>query len=170
MGSRTVRCSPLPGLASGAWLRMLFSQEGVVRGDVGDVARERLPDVDRWPFDLARVHLAYAEHLRRHHAPRAAKPHLDTALAVFERLGARPWMARADNELRTSGRTRRHHDDVLAGALTPQEREIGLMAASGMSNKQIGEHLFLSPRTVATHLYRAFPSSASPHGQRCATP
>jgi DNA-binding CsgD family transcriptional regulator/energy-coupling factor transporter ATP-binding protein EcfA2/tetratricopeptide (TPR) repeat protein len=116
-----------------------------------------LPDVDRWPFDLARVHLAYGEHLRRHHAPRAAKPHLDIAVAVFERLGARPWMARADNELRTSGRTRRHHDDVLAGALTPQEREIGLMAASGMSNKQIGEHLFLSPRTVATHLYRAFP-------------
>jgi DNA-binding CsgD family transcriptional regulator/tetratricopeptide (TPR) repeat protein/energy-coupling factor transporter ATP-binding protein EcfA2 len=116
-----------------------------------------LPGVDRWPFDLARVHLAYGEHLRRHHAPRAAKPHLDTALAAFERLGARPWITRVGNELRASGRTRRHHNDVLAGALTPQEREIGLMAASGMTNKQIGEQMFLSPRTVATHLYRAFP-------------
>jgi DNA-binding CsgD family transcriptional regulator/energy-coupling factor transporter ATP-binding protein EcfA2 len=116
-----------------------------------------LADTNRWPFDLARVHLAYGEHLRRHNAPRAAKPHLDVALEMFERLGARPWITRTDNELRTSGRSRRHHDDVLAGALTPQEREIGLMAASGMSNKQIGEHLFLSPRTVATHLYRAFP-------------
>jgi DNA-binding CsgD family transcriptional regulator/energy-coupling factor transporter ATP-binding protein EcfA2 len=116
-----------------------------------------LPDGDRWQFDWARVHLAYGEHLRRHNAPRAAKPHLDVALEVFERLGAKPWIARADKELRTSGRTRHHRDDVLAGALTPQEREIGLMAASGMSNKQIGEHLFLSPRTVATHLYRAFP-------------
>ncbi|HEV7655643.1 MAG TPA: helix-turn-helix transcriptional regulator [Mycobacteriales bacterium] len=59
--------------------------------------------------------------------------------------------------MRASGRTRRRHDDVSAGTLTPQEREIGLMAASGMSNKQIGESLFLSPRTVGTHLYRAFP-------------
>jgi DNA-binding CsgD family transcriptional regulator len=129
-------------------------------GDEAAVLYEQalsLPDVDRWPFDLARVHLAYGEHLRRHHAPRAAKPHLDTALATFDRLGARPWSARAGNELRASGRTRHRHDDVLAGTLTPQEREIGLMAASGMTNKQIGEHLFLSPRTVGTHLYRAFP-------------
>jgi DNA-binding CsgD family transcriptional regulator len=115
------------------------------------------PDVDRWPFDLARVHLAYGEHLRRNHAPGAAKPHLDAALVAFERLGARPWIARTGNELRASGGTRRHHDDALGGALTPQEREIGLMAASGMSNRQIGERLFLSPRTVGTHLYRAFP-------------
>jgi DNA-binding CsgD family transcriptional regulator len=116
-----------------------------------------LPDVDRWPFDLARVHLSYGEHLRRHHAPRAAKPHLDIALETFQRLGARPWTVRAGTELRALGQTRRHHSDVLAGALTPQEREIGLMAASGLSNRQIGESLFLSPRTVGTHLYRAFP-------------
>jgi DNA-binding CsgD family transcriptional regulator len=116
-----------------------------------------LPEVDRWPFDLARVHLAYGEHLRRHHAPRAAQPHLDTALRTFQRLRARPWIARTNNELAGLGRTRRRRDDVPAGALTPQEREIGLMAASGMSNRQIGERLFLSPRTVATHLYRAFP-------------
>ncbi|MDT7574722.1 MAG: hypothetical protein QOH17_1055 [Pseudonocardiales bacterium] len=116
-----------------------------------------LPDVDRWPFDLARVHLAYGEHLRRHHAPRAAKPHFDTASQIFLRLGARPWIVRAGTELRALGQTRRPHSDVLAGALTPQEREIGLMAASGMSNRQIGESLFLSPRTVGTHLYRAFP-------------
>ena len=76
---------------------------------------------------------------------------------VFERLGAKPWIARASNELRASGQTRRSHDDALAGALTPQERKIGLMAASGMSNKQNAEHLLLSPRTVGTHLYRAFP-------------
>jgi DNA-binding CsgD family transcriptional regulator len=116
-----------------------------------------LPEVDRWPFDLARVRLAYGEHLRRHHAPGAAKAHLDAALGAFQRLGAEPWIARTGNELRASGRIRRRSSEVVAGALTPQEREIGLMAASGLSNKQIGESLFLSPRTVATHLYRAFP-------------
>jgi DNA-binding CsgD family transcriptional regulator len=116
-----------------------------------------VPGVDRWPFDLARVHLAYGEHLRRHNAPAAARRHLDTALDVFQQLGARPWIARAANELRASGRTRRHNDYASAGVLTPQEHEIAMMAAAGMSNKQIGERLFLSHRTVGTHLYRAFP-------------
>ncbi|MFE3905086.1 LuxR C-terminal-related transcriptional regulator [Streptomyces sp. NPDC059153] len=42
-------------------------------------------------------------------------------------------------------------------ALTPQQREIVALAAAGLSNEQITEKLFLSPRTVSTHLYPAFP-------------
>jgi DNA-binding CsgD family transcriptional regulator/energy-coupling factor transporter ATP-binding protein EcfA2 len=117
----------------------------------------KVPGADRWPFDLARVHLAYGEHLRRHHAPVAARRHLETALEVFHRLAARPWVARAANELRASGRTRQQNDYASAGVLTPQEREIAFMAASGLSNREIGERLFLSHRTVGTHLYRVFP-------------
>jgi DNA-binding CsgD family transcriptional regulator len=116
-----------------------------------------LRDVDRWPFDLARVHLAYGEHLRRHHAPRAAQRHLEAALDGFQRLEARPWITRVAKELKTLGLTRQHNDYMSVAVLSPQEREIALMAASGMTNKQIGEHLFLSHRTVATHLYHAFP-------------
>ncbi|MBC3844473.1 helix-turn-helix transcriptional regulator [Streptacidiphilus sp. 4-A2] len=41
--------------------------------------------------------------------------------------------------------------------LTPQERQIALLAAKGMTNKQIGERLYLSHRTVGAHLYRVFP-------------
>jgi DNA-binding CsgD family transcriptional regulator len=41
--------------------------------------------------------------------------------------------------------------------LTAQEREIALLAASGLTNKQIAERLFLSPRTVGGHLHRVFP-------------
>lgn len=84
----------------------------------------QVPRADRWPFDLARVHLAYGEHLRRHHAPGAVRRHLDTALGVFQRLGAQPWVARATTELRASGRTRHQNDHALVGVLTPQEREI----------------------------------------------
>ena len=116
-----------------------------------------VPGADHWPFDLARVHLAYGERLRRRHAPAAAREHLGTALGVFRDLGARPWADRAAAELRTSGQTRRRNDYASSGALTPQEREIALMAASGMSNRQIGERLSLSHRTIGTHLYRAFP-------------
>jgi DNA-binding CsgD family transcriptional regulator len=117
----------------------------------------KVPGANRWPFNLARVHLAYGEQLRRHHAPGAARRHLEVALDVFQRLGARPWVARTANELRALGRTRQQYDHAPAGVLTPQEREIALMAASGMSNRQIGERLFLSHRTVGTHLYRVFP-------------
>jgi DNA-binding CsgD family transcriptional regulator len=41
--------------------------------------------------------------------------------------------------------------------LSPQQREIALLAATRLTNKQIGERLYLSPRTVATHLYQLFP-------------
>ncbi|MFI9615733.1 helix-turn-helix transcriptional regulator [Streptomyces sp. NPDC052023] len=61
-------------------------------------------------------------------------------------------------ELRACGSTVR---DLSAGAeaiaLTPQQREIASLAAAGLTTKQIGEKLFLSPRTVSTHLYRLFP-------------
>jgi len=42
-------------------------------------------------------------------------------------------------------------------SLTPQQREIATLAAAGLTNKQIGERLFLSPRTIQTHLYQIFP-------------
>lgn len=42
-------------------------------------------------------------------------------------------------------------------ALTAQEREIAQLAAAGLTNKQIGQRLFLSPRTVGGHLHRLFP-------------
>jgi DNA-binding CsgD family transcriptional regulator/energy-coupling factor transporter ATP-binding protein EcfA2 len=116
-----------------------------------------VPTADRWPFDLARVRLAYGERLRRRHAPAAAREHLISALDVFQGLRARPWADRAGAELRTSGQTRQRNDYAPAGVLTPQEREIALLAASGLSNKAIGERLSLSHRTIGTHLYRAFP-------------
>ena len=42
-------------------------------------------------------------------------------------------------------------------SLTPQEREIALLAATGLTNRQIAARLYLSPRTVSAHLYRIFP-------------
>jgi DNA-binding NarL/FixJ family response regulator len=41
--------------------------------------------------------------------------------------------------------------------LTPQELQIAQLAAAGLSNRQIGERLYLSHRTVGTHLHRLFP-------------
>ncbi|MFD7756042.1 AAA family ATPase [Streptomyces sp. NPDC059757] len=109
---------------------------------------------ERWPFDHARIHLLHGERLRRGQAPALARRHLHAAAEVFHRLGAEPWSARAEQELRACGSPVRARPGK---ALTPQQREIVALAAAGLSNKQIAEKLFLSPRTVSTHLYQAFP-------------
>jgi len=86
-----------------------------------------------------------------------ARHYLDIALETFERLQADPWVARTRSELRATGLSVKQADRDGLAALTQQEREIALLAAQGLTNKQIGERLFLSHRTVATHLYQLFP-------------
>jgi DNA-binding CsgD family transcriptional regulator len=117
------------------------------------------PNAERWPFDLARIRLAYGERLRRVNANLAARSHLEAALGTFERLGATPWKARAASELRATGlpthRGTSHH--ASNAPLTPQEQQIAQLAATGLTNKQIAGRLFLSPRTVAAHLRNIFP-------------
>jgi DNA-binding CsgD family transcriptional regulator len=46
--------------------------------------------------------------------------------------------------------------DALA-ELTPQQRQIVRLASEGLTDREIGDRLFLSPRTVASHLYRSYP-------------
>src|SRR5262245_3393038 len=116
-----------------------------------------LPGIERWQFDLARVRLVFGEHLRRRRAMTEARVQLGDALQIFERLRARPWVDRASAELRATGSARPRADDNTADRLTPQELEIVRLAASGLTNKQIAEKLFLSHRTVGGHLHRAFP-------------
>jgi len=112
--------------------------------------------VDRWPFDLARVQLAYGERLRRIRAPALARVHLAAALETFERLGARPWAAQASSELRATGQTRSRSSMSAHEPLTPQEREIAMLAASGLTNKQVAGRLYLSHRTVGAHLHQVY--------------
>ena len=112
-----------------------------------------LPGILQWPFDMARVRLAYGEQLRRAHATAAARTQLTAAHDAFEQLGAEPWTARTAAELRAAG----SGSDTAATVLTWQEYEIAELAAAGQTNKQIGEQLFLSHRTISTHLYRIFP-------------
>jgi DNA-binding CsgD family transcriptional regulator len=117
-----------------------------------------IEEAERWPFDLARIQLYYGERLRRGRAPAQARHYLNAAAEIFGWLGAVPWAERANKELRACGgqmRAQAAHPE--GSALTPQQWEIASLAAAGLTNKQIGEKLFLSPRTVSTHLYQLFP-------------
>jgi DNA-binding CsgD family transcriptional regulator/tetratricopeptide (TPR) repeat protein len=116
-----------------------------------------IPGINDYPLELARVELAYGERLRRARALVKSRVHLGHALEIFMRLGARPWADRARNELRATGQTKPRGAHSAMDSLTPQERKIALLAASGLTNKQIGERMFLSPRTVGGHLHRLFP-------------
>ncbi|MGY2124288.1 LuxR C-terminal-related transcriptional regulator [Nocardia gipuzkoensis] len=113
----------------------------------------------RQPFDEARTRLVYGEWLRRNRRRAEARPQLHAAMETFDRLGAAVWSDRAAAELRATGLSMPDHSragDPL-GVLTPQELQVVRLAATGASNREIGAQLFVSPRTVAYHLYKAFP-------------
>jgi DNA-binding CsgD family transcriptional regulator len=109
-----------------------------------------------WPFERARLQLGFGAWLRRRRRPAESRPHLRAAIAAFHALGAAPWAELGRGELRASGETLRRPDDAR-DRLTPQEVQIAQLAAAGLSNRDIGSRLFLSPRTVSTHLYRIYP-------------
>jgi DNA-binding CsgD family transcriptional regulator len=117
------------------------------------------PAGDQWPFERAQLQLDYAEWLRRRRRINDAKPVLTQALATFQRLGATSWAQRAQAELRASGvaATGAPREHNALGELTPQQRQIVRLASQGLTDREIGDRLYLSPRTVSSHLYRSYP-------------
>jgi DNA-binding CsgD family transcriptional regulator len=86
---------------------------------------------------------------------------LDQAITIYERLDATRDVARAEAALRQMGvrRGRRvAHSRAQSGwlSLTPSERAVVDLVAEGLSNPQIGQRLYVSRRTVQTHLAHVF--------------
>lgn len=105
----------------------------------------------------AHVRLNYAVWLRRCRRTLEARQQLTTALETAERLGAGALAAAARRELRASGAAPTPKAGGPLEQLTAQQLQIVQMAARGLSNREIGEQLFLSPRTVGSHLYHVYP-------------
>ncbi|MFD0442258.1 MULTISPECIES: helix-turn-helix transcriptional regulator [Streptomyces violaceusniger group] len=115
------------------------------------------PAGGQWPFERAQILLDHAEWLRRRHRITEARHQLNTALETFRRLGAPSWIDRTQAELRAAGVESAPVGPDALTSLSPQQQHIIRLAAQGLSNREIGERLFLSPRTVGSHLYRSFP-------------
>ena len=125
--------------------------------DAEGLYKEALDADPKWPFDHARLEMSYGAWLRRQRRIIESRPHLRSARDAFEVLGVRPWADTARAELRASGERAVEPTPAPKQPLTPQEMQIAQMAASGLSNREIADRLFLSHRTVGAHLYRAFP-------------
>ena len=114
-------------------------------------------DLSAWPFHRGRLLLAYGSWLRRQRRIAESRTPLRTARELFDALGAVPWGERARQELRAAGETSRRRTPEAREQLSPQELQIAGMAADGLTNREIGQKLYLSHRTVGSHLYRIFP-------------
>ena len=102
------------------------------------------------PFELARTTLALGQLLRRRNDRREARTRLGAALAEFERLGAPIWAERARTELARLPVRR------APAGLTPSEENIARLVASGLTNKEVAERAFVSPKTVEANLARVY--------------
>ncbi|MFI9611624.1 ATP-binding protein [Streptomyces sp. NPDC052023] len=114
-------------------------------------------DMSQEPFTRARLLLAYGAWLRRRRRVTESRTPLRIARESFASLRAEPWHERARQELRSAGEGGGQRSPTDWELLTPQELQIAQLAATGLSNRDIGQQLYLSPRTVGAHLYRIYP-------------
>ena len=108
------------------------------------------------PFELARTRLCYGERLRRAGRRIDARAQLREALGGFEALGAGRWAERARRELAGTGQRLRRGPQRDRDRLTHQELQIARSVARGATNKEAAADLFLSPKTIETHLTRVY--------------
>ena len=115
-----------------------------------------LTDADRWPLELARIELRFGQRLRRQRQMREAEPtcrvHWRSSPLCQPRAGpSRPGLS-SEAAATVTGTDAAPADVVL----TPRERLVAELAASGLTNKEIAERLLISPRTVGAHLHHTF--------------
>jgi DNA-binding CsgD family transcriptional regulator/tetratricopeptide (TPR) repeat protein len=110
------------------------------------------------PFEEARTRLSYGGRLRRGGHRIAARTQLAAAGRAFDSMDLDHWSAAATQELAATGATAHRGARAGRGAadgaapLTSQETRVALLAAQGLSNREIGASLFLSPKTIERHL------------------
>ena len=146
---------------SGSWARGVVARyRGLLTEHDGfdDTFAEAISahEVSQMPFELARTRLCYGQRLRRAGRRVDARTQIRGALATFETLRATDWVARAGRELAGTGARLRRAPDADRDELTPQELQIARLIASGATNREIAADLFLSPKTIETHLTRIY--------------
>lgn len=107
-------------------------------------------------FEAARTRLSYGERLRRARRRRDARLQLSSALDIFTRLGASPWVQRTLVEMGATGEHATRGTPAVHHRLTPQEMQIALALAEGLTTREAAAKLYLSPKTVEYHLRNVY--------------
>lgn len=148
---------------------LVYGSPYLAEDDVEEHYRTAIDSLRSWPLLLARTQLGYGMWLRRHRRLPEARQRLRIAAGALQSLGAFALADRAREELRASGESRGVVSIVPWEALTAHELQIARLAADGFTNRQIGDRMLLSHRTVSTHLYKVFPKlGISSRGQLAA--
>ncbi|MGH3040704.1 MAG: helix-turn-helix transcriptional regulator, partial [Gaiellaceae bacterium] len=150
----SLECQGPVGLAGAARGRGLLAPDDEFEAFFEDALAEHERSDDRWA--LARTRLCFGERLRRAARRVDARQQLRLALESFEDIGAEAWAERARSELRASGEKLRRRKAWEDEELTPQELQIALHVARGMTNREVGAALFLSHKTIEFHLGRIY--------------
>jgi DNA-binding CsgD family transcriptional regulator len=150
--ARTTTCATLHRHLS--YARAVLAPDDEAEGLYRQALRS---DLVRWPWLRARIELAYGSWLRRRRRVAQSRTYLRSAQTTLEAIGAETWAEQARAELRAAGERTLSAAPAAHSALSAQELQIANLAAQGLSNKEIGQRLYLSPRTVGSHLYRIFP-------------
>jgi DNA-binding CsgD family transcriptional regulator len=121
------------------------------------------------PFERARTLLVLGQIQRRRRRKHAAAAALQEAARKFGELGTPLWASRAQDEL-----DRVDVSPAGSAQLTPTERRVAQLTGTGMTNRQVAEALFISPKTVEANLARVYSKlnihSRAELGQRMAKP
>jgi DNA-binding CsgD family transcriptional regulator len=121
-----------------------------------------------WPTYRTRLVLEYGSWLRRRRRIADARAQLTIARELADAYSMRPWSDRARAELRATGAESAPRRARAWETLSAQELQVAELAAQGLSNREIGGRLFLSHRTVGSHLYRVFPKLGITHRSQLA--
>lgn len=108
------------------------------------------------PFERARTELCFGQRLRRVRRRQDARTHISAALATFERLVAVAWADTARRELDASSQRARRRVDSTRDELTAQERQVAQIVARGATNRETAGRLFVTEKTIETHLSRIY--------------
>jgi DNA-binding CsgD family transcriptional regulator len=144
------------------WIQLGVRHARALLAESADEAEARFQEAfaalpARAPFYRARLSFAYGQWLRRQRRIADSRAPLRSARDAFDALGCASWGDQARRELRASGESSRRRDPAARDELTAQELQIAQLAAEGLTNREIGARLYLSHRTIGTHLYRIFP-------------
>ncbi|MDT5234766.1 MAG: hypothetical protein QOF47_753 [Mycobacterium sp.] len=140
-------------LAIGARCRgMLMAAQGDVDG-AEQMVRKALAEHDRlqMPFERARTLLLLGQLQRRQRQKHDAAATLGEALQVFQELGTPLWAERVSAELE-----RTNVSPIRTLELTPSQRRVAELAASGLTNRDVAAKLFVSTKTVETNLSQVY--------------